>query len=379
MFRIAIWTGVLLRLGVAIWNGFFGPSFGADLDAIGFHDEAVAYAATTELDEFRVGWIYSYALGIFYYLTTDSLFLGSFLSCAVWIASLFILIRTMRALNFDKSQQLKAIIVYALLPSSILFTSVTLREPYQLFFVNLAIYSILRIYLDRSLLHWLPLFCAIAGMGVLHGALFVFGMSTIIATIVLLVTRGGTSLAAVKFLLAVPLLVFIAFYGLSLFTGIAYNLDEGLALAVQAYRQGSESIDARANYQTGIEIDGAIGLVVSLPVLLFQYMFEPMPWRMSAVSDVALFFENALRAWLIWKAWIGFRNIPTPGRRPMAFVFLSYLAIEIIWSVGTTNWGTAVRHHLPGMGLLVIAAFAYSGKRFIASSRFAATAKAPVR
>lgn len=378
MFRIAIWTGVLLRVGVAIWNGFFGPSFGADLDAIGFHDEAVAYAATTELDEFRVGWIYSYVLGIFYYLTTDSLFLGSLLSCVVWLASLFILIRTMRMLNFDKSQQLKAILVYALLPSSILFTSVTLREPYQLFFVNLAIYSVLKIYLDRSLLHWLSLFFATAGMGVLHGALFAFGMFTIVATIVLLVMRGGTILAATKFTLAAPLLVFITFYGLSLFTGVAYNLDEGLALAIQVYRQGSESIDARANYRTDIEIDGAIGLVVSLPVLLFQYMFEPMPWRISAVSDVGLLLENTLRAWLIWKAWMGFRNIPTPGQRPMAFVLLSYVVIETIWSLGTTNWGTAVRHHLPGMGLLVIAAFAYSGTRFSAGSRFAAAAKAPV-
>lgn len=365
MLLTAVWIGFLSRLAVAIWNGFFGPSFGADLDAMAFHDEAVAYAATAELDEFRVGWIYSYVLGIFYYLTTDSLFLGSLLSCVVWLASLLVLISTMRALNFDSLQQLKATVIYSLLPSSILLTSVTLREPYELLFVNLAAYSVLKIYLYRSLMHWLLLLAATAAMGVLHGALLAFGTFTVVATITLLAMRGGVNFAAAKFILAAPLMAVVALYGLSLFTGIAYNLDEGLALAVQAHQQESLRIDARANYKTDVEIGGAAALVVALPVLFLQYMIEPMPWRITATSDAALLLENALRAWLIWKGWIGLRSIPVRGRRPITFVFVSYLVIEIIWSVGTTNWGTAARHHLPGLGLLVIAAFAYPNKRLV--------------
>jgi hypothetical protein len=176
--------------------------------------------------------------------------------------------------------------------------------------------------------------------------------------------RGRASVAAVKFVLVSPLLVAIAIYGFSLFTGIAYDLDEGLALAVQAFQQESLNIDARANFRTHVEIDGAAGLVISLPVFFFQYMLEPMPWRISATSDAALLLENTLRAWLVWKGWIGLRNTPAPARRPITFVFLSYLVIEIIWSLGATNWGTAARHHLPGMGLLMIAAFVYPSKRF---------------
>ena len=365
MLLTAVWIGFLSRLAVAIWNGFFGPSFGADLDAMAFHDEAVAYAATAELDEFRVGWIYSYVLGIFYYLTTDSLFLGSLLSCVVWLASLLVLISTMRALNFDSLQQLKATVIYSLLPSSILLTSVTLREPYELLFVNLAAYSVLKIYLYRSLMHWLLLLAATAAMGVLHGALLAFGTFTVVATITLLAMRGRVSFAAAKFILAAPLMAVVALYGLSLFTGIAYNLDEGLALAVQAHQQESLRIDARANYKTDVEIGGAAALVVALPALFLQYMIEPMPWRITATSDAALLLENALRAWLIWKGWTGLRSIPVRGRRPITLVFVSYLVIEIIWSLGTTNWGTAERHHSPGLGLLLLAAFAYPNKRLV--------------
>jgi|TARA_B100000929_G_C15134270_1_gene292335 hypothetical protein len=82
------------------------------------------------LDEFVIGRFYSYVLGFFYFLTDDSLFFGSFLSVLAWLASAFTLAKIMRLLSIDKSNQSKAMLIYALLPSSILYTSVTLREVY---------------------------------------------------------------------------------------------------------------------------------------------------------------------------------------------------------------------------------------------------------
>jgi hypothetical protein len=88
-------------------------------------------------------------------------------------------------------------------------------------------------------------------------------------------------------------------------------------------------------------------------------MFEPMPWRISSVTDVNLVFENIIRFWLIFKTVTGIKKIPLQRRNPVILVFIFFLVIEGIWSLGTANWGTAARHHVPGMGLLVIAAFAY--------------------
>lgn len=33
-----------------------------------------------------------------------------------------------------------------------------------------------------------------------------------------------------------------------------------------------------------------------------------------------------------------------------------YLFLELIWSFGTVNWGTALRHHIPSIGLLIVCA-----------------------
>lgn len=359
----AIWFGLLLRLFVAIWNGFFGPSFGADLDALSFHLQAVEYAQTPMMDEFQIGWIYIYVLGFFYYLTTDSLFLGSLLSCVAWLASAYILVKMMRLLSVDKSNQFKAMLIYAVLPSSIFFTSVTLREPYQLLFVNLAIYAALKIYLNKSSIHWLVLFCAVIGLGVLHGALLAFGLFIVIATLILLTFRDRKGSSLVKLALVAPLVFLVALYGLWLFTSVSYNLDEGLGVAVETYQQGGLGTDARTHYKESVEINGVAGLLLFIPASVFQYLFEPMPWRISAAVDGVLLLENILRAWLIWKACVGLLNMPAQGRKPVLFVFISYLVVETIWSLGTINWGTAMRHHLPSIGLLVTAAFVYSSQK----------------
>jgi len=361
--RTAIWIGFSLRLFVAIWNGFFGPSFGAEGDALSFHLLAVEFGQNPTFDEFIIGWFYSYVLGLVYYLTTDSLFLGSLLSCLAWLASAALLVKIMLLLSINKSHQLKAMLIYALLPSSILYTSVTLREVYQLLFVNLALYSALQIYLNKSATHWLVLFCAVIGMGVLHGALFAFGLFIVVATLVLLALRGRKSFALIKIALVAPLIFLVVVYGLSLFTNVSYNLDEGFGAAVEAYQQGGIASDARAQYKTSAEINGVTGLLLFMPVALFQYMLEPMPWRISAAIDVVSLFENSLRAWLIWKALVVLKNMPVQRRRPVLFVFLSYIVIETLWSLGTVNWGTAIRHHLPSIGLLVVAAFAYSANK----------------
>lgn len=358
-----LFFGFVLRLFVAIWNGFFGPSFGADLDALSFHLEAVEYAHNPTLDEFRLGWIYTNFLGLFYYVTTGSLFLGSLLSCIAWLVSALILASCLRILSVERSVQAKIMLVYALLPSSIFITSVTLREPYQLLFVNLAIYAVLKIYLHRAFKHWFTLIIAIIGAGSLHGGLLAFGILLFAGTLLLVSMRGEKGISWAKLGLMGAVTIVVLWYSFLLFSNIAYNLDGGLGSAIEVYQQGALGADARTNYNLEVAISGLDDLLFFVPVALFQYLFEPLPWHVSAASDIVLVSENILRGWLIWKAWKAVRIAPAQQRRVLLFVFISYLVIETIWSIGTINWGTAARHHLPAWGLLLLAAYATSDEK----------------
>ena len=353
----AIWAGMVLRMSVAIWNGFFGPSYGADSDALGFHLQAAEYSRNLVFDQFVTGQIYAYILGLVYSVSTDSLFLGSFLSVLAWVVSAITLVAVMKMLFIEASNKFKAMLIYALLPSSILLTSVTLRESYQLLFVNLAIFSALKIYMHRSVRHWLLLITAVGGMGVLHGALLASGVSIIIGVAILLIFRTKNRIPFVRLALFIPVIAAFLYIVFPLFLNISYDLKDGLDVAVATYQLGTIEAGGRARYRSEVEIDGLLDLFFSVPVFLFQYLFEPLPWRVSSLEDIVHLIENCLRAWLIILVFFSFKNSSGQERRLLFFLFASYLLMEASWSLGTSNWGTAIRHHIPSMGLLVLSAF----------------------
>jgi hypothetical protein len=355
--------GFSLRLLVAIWNGFFGPSFGAEFDALTFHMDAVLYARNPTLDEFRIGWIYTYFLGLFYYLTAESLFLGSLLSCVAWLFSALIMVRCLRIFAVEGAVKNQVMLIYALLPTSIMNTAVTLREPYQMLFVNLAIYAILKIYLHKAGKHWVTLILAITGASVLHGALMAFGVLLFAGTLLLVTKRGEKEIHLFRFGFMMAVSALVLWYCFSLFGVIAYNLDDGLGPAIEAYQRNSLATDARTHYKTEVELSSLADLPLFVPIALLHYLFEPFPWRVSAAIDIVLVLENILRGWLIWKCWRSIGAASLPKRRMLLFIMFFYVLMESIWSLGAVNWGTSARHHLPALGLLLLAAYIASAKK----------------
>lgn len=355
-----LFLGFSLRALNALWNGFFGPSIAADGDAASFHYWAVQYAVESFGREFNIGSSpYITALGMFYYVTTDSLFLGSLLSCIAWLLSALIFLSCLRLVSVQSVVQSKMVMIYAFLPSSIIYTSITIREAYQMLFVNIAIYAALKIFIHKSARHWLALILATACAGMLHTGLMAFGVIFFATTIVFVFMSRQDE----KSLLTKGVVVIISFailsYGYSIlgdhFSGSTYNFEAGPESAIRQYQENLAAVDARTNYRSEVGISGLKDLITVIPIGLFQYMFEPLPWHISGLQDVILLFENIVRGWLLLIIWKAFRISTLPKKNVLRFTFFSYLIMETIWSLGTGNWGTSVRHHLPALGLLLIA------------------------
>lgn len=350
-----ILLGFFLRLLVAIWNGFFGPSIGADGDALLFHDIAVEVSRFGVFDtKFNIGWLYSYFLGIIYFLTTlNSIFLGSVLSCLAWLASALILNKSIKLLGVDQKYRDRALILYAIIPSSILFTSVTLREVYQLLFVNLLFFSSLKILLEGNHKFWFLILISSFCMGALHFGLVLYGILGALITLYFTSIKNGKILSIELILFYIPLLSLFMYLGLNLFDQLVpFDFEDGLAAAVQSYQSGHN--ETRAMYTYKPEIEGLIGLIIFIPISLFQYLLEPMPWKISTSLDIALFFENIFRVALIIFAINNLLKVKSYLKTPLVYSILMFFALEILWALGTVNWGSAVRHHIPAMGILMI-------------------------
>jgi hypothetical protein len=359
--RTVIAFGFFLRLLVAIWNGFLGPTPGASMDSRGMHMMALNFPDILILSPSTGALNYVYLLSRFYDLTIDSLFWGSLMSCFAWTASAVLLLKTMNLLSIVRPHQSKAMLVYSLLPSSICFTAIILREPYQLLLVNLAIYAALKIFLNRSFLHWLVMIFAILGFSLLHHALFIFGFAIGITTLIMLSRSRYKGFSGVKLFFLAPVIGLLVFLAISVFS----NKSGKLVDAVERFRNNASSSEGRTQYLDKIDLKSIEDLLLYSPKIFSHYLFEPMPWRNLSGVDYAAIMENIVRAWLICLSLIGLRKLPAQNISPVMFVLINYFILEFIWSMGTVNWGTALRHHIPSSGLLVIAAFAYSRRKTI--------------
>ena len=205
-------------------------------------------------------------------------------------------------------------------------------------------------------------------MTLLHMAMFAFGAIIFISTLFLISLREDKN----RFFILFP----ISFLAISLIYGSTYifqyfdyyggegisGAGEGLADAVSLFQAGSiiDSMGSRAQYaELSLERDGLSGLLYFAPVALFQYLFEPMPWRSLSIVDYVLVLENIMRAIFIFYGIKGLFVLPSLFKKILFFLLVCYLSAEMIWALGTTNWGTASRHHLPSLGILLLLGLAF--------------------
>ena len=359
--------GFLIRTVNSFYNGFIGPSIGANSDSLSFHFRAANTWYNPEKHElFREGglffdgaYLYIKFLQIIYDLTISHLFVGSFLSSIFWYFSALILLKSVKILNVNINGQNKIFFFYSFLPSSIFYTSIPLREPFQLLFVNIIFYAFVLIYYknEKNIGYWLLAILSIYMAGAFHYALIysgVVGFSLFTISIFLKKVKSKIFIYP-----TILVLLFLSFYAISSLFKNIYQLE--IAEQVVKYQMGLINVEnARAIYRTSIELDNFSSFLLFIPVSLFQYLLEPLPQRVSSIMDITLFFENLIRIFLIYNAAISFKKMKNAqfGK----FIFLYYLMIELIWSLGVNNWGTASRHHIPSLGLLALCAFMYHSK-----------------
>jgi hypothetical protein len=349
-------VGLLLRIAVSVWNAYFGPSFGGEDDAVKFHEFAVdAAAGYKDERDYVTGWMYANLLSFVYSAVMPSLFLGGLLTGITWLLSAIILIKICRVVAIGQRATLAIAACYAFLPSSFLVTAITLREAYQMLFVNLILLSGLHLMCRFRLLYAVLFAFSAYAAAWLHAALAAFGLLAVIIFITAKMLYQRMRLSAL-FIAAGT--VATAFFGAVVVIG--YDLSFSLSELVTIFRAGTPD-DARANYPSTLVFSSDYELIADLPFILMRYLFEPMPWRIGGIADLYLFFENVARLVLIVTAlrasWLA---------RPIRFDLLAltacYFACEAVWAIGTVNWGTASRHHLPMLGCLLVIGFARYGR-----------------
>jgi len=356
-----IYLGLSIRILVAFINAFITPTPGGGEDALGFHFVASEFAQTGDTEIYdleRIGWYYSLFLGYIYRYTIDSIFVGSLISIVAWFFAAILMLKILDFIKTSKTERLLCISIYSFWPTSIFYTSLTLRESFQLLLLTASIYYMFKFFFRNfGILNLITALLAGAALSLLHSSLIIVFIAIIFSFILFKAfLQSKQFFASIGTYFILILITIIAPAISSFISAVSYSFENGLFEAIISYNEGliNDAEIFRARYRDAPPDSSFVGFATYPIIAFFQYNLEPMLWKIATPQDLLLSIENFARA-LIYITSIIF-IFSNNFRENIHFVLILLICflVEGVWSLGTINWGTASRHHIPAMALISI-------------------------
>ena len=374
---LAYWFVTFLHQAVVFANALLFTTIGSRGDARTFHDlgaglgQAEIFLLADRPGATFFGNFYENYLGIVYWLFGPSKMLGQELSVLAFAVSCIILIKIVNLLELSR-YGVSILIAYGALPSMVLFGSVTLREPYQLLFFMLTVYWGIKMQMKGDVNKYLLFMIMSAfAMGLFHDALLVYAVLLIflLMTWTLCPVTRFWKITKLRLLAVFFPLVLIGAYilnGQSIGLGYGHRIGLGgqwldalfnldfLQMA-EEFRFNSVRKMGRTTYTVGLDLSSLYTTIYSSCKLYLYYLAAPFPWQIKNVLDVGGMIESFLRMILIYFSVKHWRNAYGAQRRILGLMLILFFSMSFMWAVGTTNYGTAARHHMLSWWILVIA------------------------
>ncbi len=364
---LAYWFVIALHQVVAFMNNFYFEVVGIPGDAESFHYRGVLRALSGNIVYSPGHLFYESMLGVIYRLFGPSKLLGEQFSILAFAISCIVLIKILRLLELS-SYRASVLLVFGSLPSMVIFSSVTLRESYEILFFMFAVYFGIKMYVERGVSkYYVFMIVSVLLMGLFHYALMVYAVFLVVLFMVWtpFPSSGWQIIKKRKLVIVFAMLVSLAGIILASKSGLI-NLNSlpelpkiGVLGIVSNWRGKIPYLvgvaGARASYLIPVDFSSPIETIRTFFLIYTHYVFGPFPWRIRNIADVVLFVESVFRMVLIYysvKHWLKAHGLQ---RRLLGLMLLLFFSMSFMWSLGTTNYGTAARHNLLAWWILSIA------------------------
>jgi hypothetical protein len=236
--------------------------------------------------------------------------------------------------------------LFAFLPTMLVWGAAILREPWQILMLFWAtLWGLSR---KPFWCKWISIILPLLLLSFLQGALFAFSLAFFLL-IPLFHFRVDCFLVRSR-LRILFFCFFLIVTGLLILPKVVH--------VIQTYRNGAylDAVAAKGRSLYGgiIHQDSLPIAFLKLPIIFLGYMFFPLPFQIRRAVDIYAMFEAFLRLLLLYFGFKAWKKAKGEQKRKLTFVWLTALGMEALWAVGTVSWFTAMRHHMPAYGLLVL-------------------------
>ena len=305
---------------------------------------------------------YQQALGAVYRWFSPSHLLGEQLSILVFAFSCIIFLKIIRQLGVVR-YRLSSLVAFGALPTMFIFGSITLRESYQVFFFILAVYFGVKMHTKGwPNVYFIALILSALCMGWFHTALIVYAAFLVLIFVVWSL-RPATRLWNIKKLrlaafVIVPLfligMMVLPRLGLNELNTLSYLTNQNWLDVVARFRTNSILDSGRTTYGVYLDLSSTYMMVYSTLKLYVYYLFAPFPWQVDSLTGLYAGTESILRMILIYFSVKQWRKAYGSQRRLLSLMLILYFSVTFMWAMGTTNYGTSIRHHMLSWWIIVI-------------------------
>ena len=359
--RLILLVALVLRLGIALFHVYIAPLPDSQYDGLAF--EQVGWDFAQRLQEGlpielpAYGGLYSAFIGFIYYIFGQFSFLIQLFNVLVGILIVFNIYRISVFLWGERFGQ-RAAWISTFFPTLILYATITRRETIILYFLTLSLYYLLKWYDKGEMKFFIFSSFIIFFGGILYNiltlGLIVHGYLVLKRWFKECLFRRHVK-CCIKHT-ASGLLILIIIAGV-LMSGIGFHRRfRNISTLDDVIRQQEYRTKGRAVYLENFTLAKPIDIIWQLPIRIIYFLFTPFPWMISSPADFIGFADVAFYIVLMICAWKR-RNNWLYGKRALPLL-LMFLVLVAIFAMGTSNYGTAIRHRVKIAPMLIILATA---------------------
>jgi len=297
-------------------------------------------------------------ISIFYTIFGESKMMAQCISVIFGTLSVYMVYYLSNEL-WDHHSAKKAAWVAAFFPNLILYSSLTLREPYIVFFLLIGLIGILRFMQKNSFNSFLQ---AITGFYLLiffHGPAAVGGFIFLFYLILNLIKKQIKNLYNSRLNLSSFFIIIISLIPLTLFLTNNYKIPYigGVQTLFEIensfYHINNFMVDT-ASYPSWLIINNISELFTKTIFKILYFLFSPFIWDIKSSYHLIGLFDGTL--YLIFTIYV-IKNRHSIWQNPITRLFLLiFICYIVIYGLGVGNFGQGIRHRSKFVVMLIILA-----------------------
>ena len=269
------------------------------------------------------------------------------------------------SLNFYSKETSKKILFFiALFPALIRFSSpFSSRETLFVFFLLLTIISFYKFFINnRKKDLFAGIITFVFGL-ILHTSMIAF----LVLPLLIIIDKSKTKKGFIQSTFISVVIVLVTFFLINENVGLEklYLENGGIDISKINWIQNSSSI-GRAAYLSNIQINDFPSLILFLPIKIMFFLYAPFIWMIRNVVDILGYIDGTLYfliTYFISKAYFHKNTAKSKPQRYMNYMLTIIALMVVMFSIGTSNYGTALRHRTKLIIPLTIISGLYLEKR----------------